>query len=65
MHHELWMTIFRFLAFKVMNAAWNYGKQLVQAAGGWNTLNALKRLGVPGWQYEWGFSLHYSLISIF
>ncbi len=26
------MTIFRFLAFKVMNAAWNYGKQLVQAA---------------------------------
>jgi hypothetical protein len=32
MHHfDPWMTILNFLLVKGLHAAWNYGKQLVQA----------------------------------
>jgi hypothetical protein len=31
MHHGLWMVIFGFLSRKVLDAVWNYGKQLVEA----------------------------------
>jgi len=51
MHHfDPWMAILNFLLVKGLNAAWDYGKQLVQAAALYWVSGA--RLLVSGWPYK-------------